>query len=104
MVEDRLQEWDKLPPDVQKELLGMEPTLRYFTEIEGLSDVQRPQILDSISPARRKLLEKGIQQWDSMSEDQRQQDLQPVQPVLRTDRGGEGESAQDALRARAAAD
>ena len=74
-VEDRLREWDKVPTDVQKELLGIEPTLRYFAEIEGRSDAQRQQILNSISPARRKLLEKGIAQWDSLSEDQRHNTL-----------------------------
>jgi hypothetical protein len=75
LVEDRLREWDKVPADVQKELLGIEPTLRYFAEVEGRSDAQRQQILRSISPERRKMLEKGIQQWDAMSEDQRDNTL-----------------------------
>ena len=75
LVEDRLQEWDKVPPDVQKELLGIEPTLRYFADIEGLSELQRHQIVSSISPGRRKLLEKGIEQWASLSEDQRRNTL-----------------------------
>jgi hypothetical protein len=74
-VVDRLREWDKVPADVQKELLGIEPTLRYFAEIEGLSDVRRRQILDTISPERRKLLEQGIQHWDSLSEGQRHNTL-----------------------------
>ena len=71
LVEDRLREWDKLPPDVQKELLGLEPTLQYFAEIEGRTDEQQQQIITNISPARRAMLEKGIQQWSAMSEDQR---------------------------------
>jgi predicted Fe-S protein YdhL (DUF1289 family) len=75
LVEDRLLEWDKLAPDVQKELLGLEPTLQYFAEIEGRTDQQRQQILANISPARRKMLEKGIQQWSSLSEDQRRRTL-----------------------------
>jgi len=75
LVEDRLQEWDKVPPDVQKELLGMEPTLRYLTEINGLSDGQRVQLVTNIPPARRALLEKGIQQWDSLSDNQRRNTL-----------------------------
>jgi predicted Fe-S protein YdhL (DUF1289 family) len=75
LVEDRLREWDEVPPDVQKELFGLEPTLQYFSEIEGRSDQQRHQILTNISPARREMLEKGIQQWDAMSEDQRRSTL-----------------------------
>ena len=75
LVEDRLREWDEVPPDVQKELFGLEPTLQYFSEIEGRSDQQRHQILTNISPARREMLEKGIQQWDAMSEGQRRSTL-----------------------------
>jgi hypothetical protein len=74
-VEDRLREWDKVPADAQKELLGIEPTLRYFAEIEGLSDARRRQILATISPERRKLLEKGIEQWGELSEGQRHNTL-----------------------------
>ena len=44
LVEDRLREWDKLPPEVQKELLANEATIRYLTEIEGRTDEQRQQI------------------------------------------------------------
>ena len=47
MVEDRLQEWDKLSPEVQKELLANEATIRYLTEIEGRTDEQRRQMLES---------------------------------------------------------
>jgi len=75
LVEDRLQEWDKVPPDVQKELLGIEPTIQYFAEIAGRSEQQRQEIIKNLSPARRELLEKGIQQWASMSEEQRRKTL-----------------------------
>jgi hypothetical protein len=75
LVEDRLQEWDKVPPDVQKELLGIEPTMQYFAEIEGRTEQQRKEIIKNLSPARREMLEKGIQQWGSMSEEQRRKTL-----------------------------
>jgi hypothetical protein len=71
MVEDRLQEWDRLSPEVQKDLLANEATYRYFTEIEGRSDEQRRKILEGMSPARRNKLEEGIAQWNRLSEDQR---------------------------------
>ena len=76
LVEERLRDWDQVPPDVQKELLGLEPTLQYFAEIEGRTDQQRLDMIKSISPARRKMLEKGIEQWEGMSADQRQNTLQ----------------------------
>src|ERR1035441_403526 len=43
LVEDRLQEWDKLPPDVQKELLANQATITYLAEIEGRTPEQRRQ-------------------------------------------------------------
>jgi hypothetical protein len=75
LVEDRLQEWDNLSPDEQKELLGIEPTLQYMAEIEGLSDQRRREILKTISPARREMLEQGITNWSALSEDQRRKML-----------------------------
>jgi hypothetical protein len=75
LVEDRLREWDKLPPEVQKDLLENEATLSYFAEIEGRSDEQRRELLNNLSPARRDLLEQGINRWAAMSEDQRRATL-----------------------------
>jgi len=66
---------DKVPLDVQKELLGLEPTIQYFAEIEGRSEQQRKEIIMTLSPARREMLEKGIQQWDSMPVEKRRKTL-----------------------------
>jgi hypothetical protein len=75
LLAKRLAEWDKLPGQVQKELLGLEPTLPYIAEIGGRSELQRQQILSRLSLARRSRLEKGLQKWDAMSEGQRQRTL-----------------------------
>jgi hypothetical protein len=75
LVEDRLQEWDKLPPDVQKELLANQATISYLTDIEGRTAEQRRQTLEAIPPARRAMLEQGINKWSSLSEDQRRKML-----------------------------
>lgn len=72
LLQKRLAEWDKLPGEVKRELLGLEPTLPYIVEIGSRSKLQRQQILNSLSPARRSKVEKGLQKWDSMSEAQRQ--------------------------------
>jgi len=75
LLAKRLAEWDKLPAEVKRELLGLGPTLPYIAEIGGRSKLQRQQILNSMSPARRSKLEKGLLKWDSMSEAQRQRTL-----------------------------
>ena len=75
LLKARLSEWDKVPPDIQKELLGLEPTLQYFAEIEGRDELQRQQMLNSLSPSRRRMLEKGFQRWEAMSAEQRQRTL-----------------------------
>ncbi|MGO8930298.1 MAG: DUF3106 domain-containing protein [Limisphaerales bacterium] len=75
LVRDRLQEWDKLSPELQKELLANEATIRYLTDIEGRTDEQRRQTLEAIPPAGRTVLQQGIDKWASMAEDQRQRML-----------------------------
>jgi predicted Fe-S protein YdhL (DUF1289 family) len=75
LVEDRLQEWDKLSPDLQAELLVNESTIRYLTEIEGRTEEQRRQTLEAIPLGGRTVLERGIDKWSSLSEDRRQKML-----------------------------
>jgi hypothetical protein len=72
LVEDRLRHWDKLTPEVQKELLANDATLRYFSELAASTDQERSNIVKNLSPERRKKLEAGIQQLQQMPEQQRQ--------------------------------
>ncbi len=93
LVKDRLQEWDKVPPDVQKELLGIEPTLRYFTETPGTR--RRPETAD------RHQYDAGTPPNAATGHPTMECDVRgaapehpdPVQPILRADAGGKGESA-----------
>jgi hypothetical protein len=75
LVEHRLREWDKLAPEVQKELLEHEATLSYLAQIEGRTEEVRRIILTNIPPARRAMLEQGIKKWNSMSENERRKTL-----------------------------
>jgi hypothetical protein len=75
LVDDRLQKWDRLPSDVQKELLAHEATIRYLTEIEGRTDEQRKKALEAIPPPGRTALEQGIDKYSSLPEDQRRKML-----------------------------
>ena len=75
LVEDRLQVWDKLPPELQKELIENEATLQYIIPLQSGSEEQRKEILNTISLARRERLEAGIARWRESSEAQRQEML-----------------------------
>ena len=75
LVEDRLREWDKLPAGVQKELLDNEATLRYFYELATSTPSVRSNIVVSLTPQRRAMLEKGVAGWNSLSEEQQQKML-----------------------------
>ena len=110
LVEDRLREWDKLAPGVQKELLENEATVRYLAEIEGRTDEQRREMLRRIPPARREVLEQGITRWDAMSGEQRRRMLarfnqffeltsQEKDKVLQTPSGPERRQIEKTLQA-----
>jgi hypothetical protein len=75
LVEERLRAWDQLPPAEQKRLLENQATVRYLSEIEGLTTAQRREVLKSIPPGTQSMLEKGIVRWDEMSLKQRQTTL-----------------------------
>jgi hypothetical protein len=66
-VEIRLKEWDKLPPELQKELLENEAAISCLTEP---ATGGRP--LPAMSPERREMLDRGIRQWQELSEGQRE--------------------------------
>ncbi len=67
LVDDRLEQWDLLPPDLQKNLLEIEETAR----LEALTVVRREQSLASLSPERRVALEAGLARWRALTEHER---------------------------------
>jgi hypothetical protein len=73
LVETRLGEWDKLSPEVRTKLLENEATIRYFTEISGVTPEQKQRILDALTPAQRQKLEEGLDKWNKLGDAQRQQ-------------------------------
>ena len=73
-VQDRLRLWDGLDPEAQKRLLS--PAANIFAADAARSHESSNQTAVAraiISPARRQWLEKGIQHWQEMSEEQRQE-------------------------------
>ena len=71
LVEDRLEQWNKLSPDAQREFLENDQAMQYFTQLESSTGEQRQKILADISPVRRERLEAGIARLRAMPEDQR---------------------------------
>lgn len=59
-VTDRLEQWDLLPSEAQRELLENELAVDYFTQA-------------SLPPAQRQQLEGAIQRWEAMPPAERQQ-------------------------------
>ena len=72
LVEERLREWDLLPPPMQRELLENELAVRFFTEADAGSAAQKTNMLSTLSPKQRESLEAGLAQWQKMPEEQRQ--------------------------------
>lgn len=71
LVEDRLQVWDLLPPPLQQAQLDNEDVQQLFTRIQSSTPAQRQQILNNLSPARRQMLEAGLERWTAMSAEER---------------------------------
>jgi len=69
LVEDRLQQWDKLTPEARQALLENEAAIRYFTELQD----QTGRLSPSISAARRGKLEEGVRQWQALPDERRQE-------------------------------
>ncbi|HEY1490560.1 MAG TPA: DUF3106 domain-containing protein [Verrucomicrobiae bacterium] len=74
-VEERLQLWDLLPPPLQEELKDNDLIASYFAQAPFATPAQLQELLLQIPPERRVELEKGMEAWKGMSEDQRQKAL-----------------------------
>jgi len=72
LVEDRLQRWDRLSPDLQKEVLDNERTIRYVLQLEGLSREEQQQILPTLPKSIKETWERKLEQWHSLPSDHRQ--------------------------------
>jgi hypothetical protein len=69
-LEVRLQQWDTLPANEQQELLTNAPVIQYFVDLAA-----GPPNQTTISPARLKMLQSGVEQWQLLPEDRRREML-----------------------------
>jgi len=65
-VRDRIQEWDKVPPAVQKEFLENFDVLRHLAD-------QQANATNGITPARQVQLEIGVRRFQGLPEPERKQ-------------------------------
>src|SRR4051812_30770164 len=72
LVEDRLELWDRLSPELQKEFLQKQATVRYFFELAA-GGVPIQAGVTNISRERYRALTNGIEQIRAMPESQRQE-------------------------------
>jgi hypothetical protein len=71
MVQDHLRQWDAMPPALQAELLKHQDTIRYLLEIQASQRGTTSNTVANISPARQARLEQGIQEWQALTEPER---------------------------------
>jgi hypothetical protein len=72
LVQDRLHQWDLLPPDLQKDVLEHELTVQYFARLESASPEQRDAILTKFPSDYRQSLEEKLQKWRALPQERRQ--------------------------------
>jgi hypothetical protein len=74
-VEERIQMWDLLPPQLQEEFKDNDLIANYFAQARFATPEQREELLRTIPVEDRAKLEKGLETWKGMSDDQRQKAL-----------------------------
>jgi len=74
-VEERLQMWDLLPPDLQEQFKDNDLIASYFAQIGTATPQQRNEMLQQISAEQRDGLEKGLASWKAMSDTERRKML-----------------------------
>ncbi|HEY2082960.1 MAG TPA: DUF3106 domain-containing protein [Verrucomicrobiae bacterium] len=74
-VQERLGQWDLLPPLLQAQFTNDDVIAGYFSQISSATPEERSAILRTIPADRRKVLEQGLDRWQEMSEAQRQKAL-----------------------------
>ncbi len=73
MVQVRLQMWDELPTEQQKEVLENKRLLEQLTKFASIFPIQQNQALTNMTPAQREALKQGVLKWQSLSRERRQE-------------------------------
>jgi hypothetical protein len=71
-VKARLRRWDKLPQDLQKEIMDNERTIRYVVQFEGLSRQEQKEIEVTLPPSLRRTWDEKLEEWHAIPTERRQ--------------------------------
>ncbi len=69
LVEDRINQWTILPPQLQAEVLEYESTKEYF--LGGHGDAKIQKNLQSLPENKRREMEESLVRWNALAPDQR---------------------------------
>ena len=72
LIEQRLEAWDRLSAETQKEILENELAIRYFAQLNVASSSQRDALLNELPPVQRQKIEAEIARWRALPEDRRE--------------------------------
>jgi len=78
LVADRLQHWDLLPPDAQRELVENELALDYFSQVQSPGAADPGRLAENLSPAQRQRLEADLARWRAMPPAERERIFEQV--------------------------
>lgn len=72
LVEERLQQWDALPPSLRAELLENEVIARQFLSLAATPAPERQSTMARLTAEQRQQLQESLARWQKLPEDQRQ--------------------------------
>jgi len=75
LVEERLEQWDKLPPSLQREVRDNEWLVQTVARFQSNTPAQQKEMLDAMPADRRGRLERDLAKWNGFNPDKRQRML-----------------------------
>lgn len=72
IIQERLEQWDLLPPPIQKEALESEITRNYLLRLDSSTLTEREAMLKGLPTGRRKQIEQELARWQGLSPRQKQ--------------------------------
>jgi len=75
LVEERLEQWDKLPSALQREVRDNEWFVQNVVGFQSGTPAQQKEMLDAMPADRRSRIERDLARWNGFSPDKRQRML-----------------------------